>query len=355
MMVRLLLCIGLLVASGSARSERYPAPHEGGGTITVYSTTDTQIVMPLIRDFQQVHPGITVDYREIDATPLYLQYLDDLAGKRPGPDLLLSSSMDLQVKLVNDGYASSYASANTAQVPQWARWRSEAFGITYEPAVMVFNTREMAGVSLPKTRAELLELLKRSPGRWKGRVGTYDITRSGVGYLLASQDARQSGEFGGLMETLGDAEAVIDDKTSTLLEKLERGQLAMAYNLLGPYVQARITAGAPLAIVYPADYTLAVSRVAVIPRTAPNPMGARAFLDYLLSLRGQQVLASRCGLPAVREEIIGPGQRHDIAGQKIGIVRPIVLGPGLLTYLDQQKKQRFLRGWRNALSRPARP
>jgi ABC-type Fe3+ transport system substrate-binding protein len=61
--------------------------------------------------------------------------------------------------------------------------------------------------------------------------------------------------------------------------------------VLGSYAQARIDAGAPLGIVQPEDYTLVMLRTAMIPRNAAHTAEARRFLDYLLSPRGQQILA----------------------------------------------------------------
>lgn len=343
-----------LLWMGGAWATEYPAKGAQRSILTIYSTTDTENFAPVLEDFQQLYPDIAVHYELLDGAPLYSRFLGDLAKGKPRADLLLSSSMDLQVKLVNDGYAAPHGSANAAALPAWARWRNEAFGFTFEPAVMVFNRRSMAGQVLPRSRADLLRMLKQQPERWRGRVGTYDIAKSSVGYLLASQDARQSSEFGALIETLGDSKVKIEENTSTLLDKLETGELAIGYNLLGSYARRRIEDGAPLTIVYPQDYTLAVSRTAVLPKSAPNQHAAHRFLEYLLSVRGQHVLATRGHLSAVRNEIKDPYGQKGIAEVQVGPIRPIALGPGLLVYLDRIKKQQLLESWNRVLVDPAK-
>jgi iron(III) transport system substrate-binding protein len=237
-------------------------------------------------------------------------------------------------------------------LPRWARWRDEAFGITFEPAVMVFNRRLMQGRKIPRSRPQLLEALRSDPSFWARRVGTYDIGASSVGYLLASQDTRQSSEFGALAEALGDLDLQTHDKTSILLDRLERGELVMGYNLLGSYARARVERGAPLTIVYPEDYTLAVARTALLPKDAPHPRAAHAFLEYLLSLRGQRTLSTRSRLSAARPEIEGPYSRLGISEATVGPLRPIALGPGLLVYLDAQKRRRILENWRGTMVGP---
>lgn len=317
--------------------------------LTIYSTTDSAAFAPVVADFRKLYPEIAVRYEELEAAPLYRRFLEEARSGRPGADLLLSSAMDLQAKLVNDGYAAAHLSDDARGLPDWARWRDEAFGFTFEPAVMVFSRTAMRGRPLPQSRAELLAALRADPAFWQNRIGTYEISTSSVGYLLASQDIRQSHEFRSLIEAFGKAGVRTGDKTATLLDRLERGELAMGYNLLGSYASQRVDAGASLTIVYPKDYTLAVSRTAILPRNAPHPRSGHLFLDYLLSLRGQSVLASRSGLSAIRGEIQDAHSRMGLSARHVGVLRPIALGPGLLVYLDQRKQQHLLESWRSGV------
>lgn len=351
--VKILATLSIFV--GMSHAEEYPSVSGRASTLTLYSTTDTSVFEPVVREFQRLNPTVTVQYEELEGTALYSRYLRDVAARRPRADLLLSSSMDLQVKLVNDGYAAQHESANARALPAWARWRDQAFGFTFEPSVMVFNERAFAGRTMPKSRRELIALLRREPEVWRGRVGTYDIAHSSVGYLLASQDSRQSSEYASLIEAMGESAAHIETRTSALLDLLASGELAIGYNLLGSYAEKRIASGAPLVVVYPQDFTLAVTRTAVVPADAPNPVAAHAFLEYLLSVPGQEVLASRGRLPAVRVEVAGRYSQLGIINATLGPLRPIVLGPGLLVYLDSQKRRRFLANWFGLIGKPATP
>jgi len=332
---------------------RGPDATGGSDELLVYSTTDEKEFAPIVEDFRTLHPDIAVEYVELDAAPLLDRFLAERAVGQPAADLLLSTAMDLQAKLVNDGYAAPHDSPSAQAIPEWARWRNEAFGITFEPAVMVYNTHAMSGRPLPKSRRALLEAIRGDPEFWRGSVGTYDITSSSVGYLLASQDDRLSSEFSALLKAFGDVGVRVEDNSSTLLQMLDRGQLKVGYNLLGSYARGLVEQGAPLAIVYPGDYTLAVLRTAVIPRDAPHPRSAHLFLEYLLSIRGQRLLETRTGLSAIREEVAQETGRFGLSQAEIGLLRPITLGPGLLVYLDSQKRRRLLANWTSLVSTPA--
>lgn len=345
MTLRLLtaVCIAIVVA-GCNRS-----PQAGGPSterdLVIYSTTDIEVFQPVIEEFERANPTVKIRYVDIEAADLDSRFRRESEKGGSPADLLLSASMDLQVRLVNEGFAQPHRSENAAALPNWARWRDEAIGFTFEPVVMVFNRRLMAGHKLPESRPQLLDALRTDPDFWRGRIGTYDVTSSSVGYLVASQDARQSSDFGALAEAFRDAKVIGVDTTSDVLRRIERGELVLGYNLLGSYARGQAEKSSDLVLVYPTDYTLAVARTAVIPKSAPNSAAAHQFLDYLLSVRGQRVLTTKSKLSAVRPEVSGPYSRLGITESTVGPLRPIALGPGLLVYLDQQKRERLLALW----------
>jgi iron(III) transport system substrate-binding protein len=110
-------------------------------------------------------------------------------------DVLWSSAMDLQVKLVNDGYAQAYASPELKNLPAWAIWRGAAFGTTYEPAVFVYNKRLLPAADVPKTHAEFARVLRAKPRTFRNKVTTYDAEKSGIGFMLVTQDHKAQAEF----------------------------------------------------------------------------------------------------------------------------------------------------------------
>lgn len=317
--------------------------------LVIYSTTDTDIFEPIIHDFKTLHPNISIVYELMDAQPLYDRVIEEEKSGKFHVDLILSSAMDLQVMLVNNGYALSHTSASSDALPHWAKWRDEAYGITFEPAVMVFNRHLMGDRPLPQSRQDLLTALRTDQEFWNGRIGTYDITASSVGYLLASQDDRRSGDFDLLFTALGNADVVLGENTSTLLAAIGSGELVAGYNLLGSYARAEADRNPNLVIVYPQDYTLAVSRTALILKSSVNREAAHVFLEYLLSLRGQKVLSEQTALSAVRPEIGSRYVRLGLSESQIGPMKPIALGPGLLVYLDPMKRQHLLGKWNDAI------
>ncbi len=224
-------------------------------------------------------------------------------------DLVISSASDLQVKLINDGFSQPYKSSATQALPDWANWRDEAFGFTFEPAVMVYNRDLVPESEVPRSRNDLIRLIRENPARYNRRVATYDAATSGIGYLFATQDSVLFSQYWQLMVTLGAAQARLACCTGDILEMIERGEVLIAYNMLGSYAHARMLAGARIGIVLPEDYTLVMSRVAIIPAHARRAELAGRFIDYLLSQRAQEIIASQSALFA-------PGARHSGRGDR---------------------------------------
>jgi iron(III) transport system substrate-binding protein len=320
------------------------------GMVTVYASTDLQVAQPLIAAFEARYPGIRVHYQDLNTIELNQRFLAEtaaLGGNRPAPgaafaDVLWSTAMDLQIKLVNDGHAQRYPSPERAGLPAWAVWRDEAWGTTFEPAVIVYNRHHLAGMRPPRSRSGLARLLQENAPRWHGKVVTYDVERSGVGYLLAQQDARMGSEFWYLAQALGRAGVQLSASTAEMIERIASGELVMGYNLLGSY--------AAIDVIAPRDYTLVMSRVAFIARRAPRPNAARLWLDYLLSREGQALLAkSTSQLYTIRTDTESVHTATALSERLGYALKPISVGPGLLAAQDAMRKRAFLARWREAM------
>jgi iron(III) transport system substrate-binding protein len=346
--------IGAGLLGFAASSVAIPAvgsapPGAAARRVRVLSTTDRHTVQPLIDDFERRHPGLQVEYVELGSLALYERFVQQREGAPERADVLWSSAMDLQIKLVNDGYALRYETPHAPQLPKWAIWKHEAYGITHEPVGVAVNRRLLAGTEVPRTRAALAALLLSDIPHWRGRAATFDIARAGVGFLIAAQDAMATPRSWDVAHALGRCDASLHEDTQSMLERVAAGDARLAYNVLGSYAEAFARKRPEIAVSYFDDYTLVVSRVAFIARTAPNPPGARLWLDYLLSAPGQQLLAASGGLYGVRADAAQPRSAAALDPRLARALRPIALGPGLLAYLDRSRRQTFLKRWNQAL------
>ena len=319
--------------------------------LRVLATTDRPIAQPLIEAFEQRHPGQAVDYQQVGSVEAYERFVHS-GGQ--AADVVWSSAMDLQIKLVNDGLALPYRSPHATQLPAWAIWRHEAYATTWEPVSFAYDRRRLADGEVPRTHGALTETLQADPARFDGRVASYDIERSGIGYMLAAQDAAATPSAWALVQALGRCRARLHVETRDMVDAIARGEVLIAHNALGSYVEAYARDHPFVGIVYPEDYTLIMSRVALISRAAREPVAARLWLDFLLSPDGQQLLGQTHALRSVRLDAPVTSSTADLQ-QRLGrAARPIPLGLGLLADLDRSKHELVTRRWRQAFEAGSR-
>ena len=118
----LTVCCALSAAADTPEATRkttktFAKPHVAEGELVVYSVTSS--VPSLVEDFQRLYPEIILRYVTMDTSPLHDRIISE-AEDGSAADIAWSSAMDLQVELVNDGYAMPYESPELVNIPPWA-------------------------------------------------------------------------------------------------------------------------------------------------------------------------------------------------------------------------------------------
>ncbi|MEL0656954.1 ABC transporter substrate-binding protein [Pseudoalteromonas issachenkonii] len=312
--------------------------------LTIFGGADKMEIAPFLKAFQKISPHVQINYHELSTRGVYSSFLKDINNP---PDILLSSAMNLQIKLVNDGYAQAYESEETKKLPRWAKWRNEVFGFTYETAVIAFNKDFLANEPAPSSRNELLDLIRRRSNKIKGRIGIYDITKVGIGYLLWAHDREQSSSYGRMLESFGYHDTRVFRRSADILQAISKGEITVGYNILSSYARTWAAKHPNIIVVQPKDYTSVIMRSAIIPKKSKNVKGAQQFLDYLLSTKGQTDMANFTNFEPINNEV-RTTQPH-LLDTSEGQLRPVPLGIQILVINDEMKRQIILQEWENAL------
>ena len=129
--------------------------------LRILSSTDTSFFAPIIEDFIAQTPDTSVEYLVTGTADI-----DRIFRQSPDRfDVVISSAMDLQLKLANDGFA---AQIPDVEHPAWAQWNDSLFAFTSEPAAIVANRAAFADLRVPGTRQDLIELMRSYPDRFQG-------------------------------------------------------------------------------------------------------------------------------------------------------------------------------------------
>ncbi|MFT4726556.1 MAG: iron(III) transport system substrate-binding protein [Granulosicoccus sp.] len=302
----------------------------GSLTLRVISSTDTDFFAPIIESFIADNPEVSIEYSVTGSVDVY-------DGFRHTPeqfDVVISSAMDLQLKLVNDGYA---LQIDDLAHPRWAQWRQSLFGFTLEPAAIVVNNLAFSDTAIPQSRQEMIEILRANPNKFRGKIGTYDVRQSGLGYLFATQDARTSETYWRLMEVMGNLDTQLYCCSGEMIEDLATGTIAISYNVLGSYAMARSDIADKITIILPSDFPTTMMRTALVGKNTSHPDTAKSFLRHLTSSRW-------------RDQGDGVFPTPSLHASSNGVQRStIALEPGLMIYLDRLKHQTFIEEWESAI------
>ena len=220
------------------------------------------------------------------------------------------------------------------------------YGTTYEPVVFIYNKRLIPQGDVPDSHAALAKLIAGQTDKFKKKVTTYDIEKSGVGFMLSVQDFKADPNYFKTLADVAKGGLAVQSSTGTMMERVSSGENLIGFNILGSYAEARAKSDPSLGIVYPKDYTLVLSRVSFISKEAGNPNAAKLWFDYVLSEKGQNILANQADIPSIRNDIEG---KNDIDGMTklLGnALKPIPVDDSLLEYLQPAKRLDYIKQWR---------
>ena len=309
-------------------------PKKNYPDLNILSSTDVDVFEPLIKLFVKDNKQIRIRYVTASTSDIYKEITN---SNKSNFDLVISSAMDLQMKLANDGFALDIENIEKSAIPEWSMWRKQIVGFSIEPIVTVISKADF-NIKIPKTRRNLISILRNNPNKFYKKIITYDINKSGAGFLFASQDERQSESFWRLAEVMGSLKTKVVCCSSKMLDAVNSRESYIAYNIIGSYAEQRARKQKNLIVVYPYDYTLLLLRSAIIPKNSKNKANANIFLKFLLSKPGQKILEKKGMLSIKNKKIF-----------KKGNIKLIRLDTGLLVYLDKLKRKRFLSEWNEAL------
>ena len=347
----LLMLIGLPHRAAGGEGVVFDAPlPPAQSRLVIYSTLDAPRAAPLIADFQAQNPMLAVEYHDMLAAEIAARVMAETDAGLRTADVVFSSGMDLQMKLANDGYARPVTIPIAPLWPAWASWQSTAFALTFEPAVLVYHRPSFPDAP-PQSRLELMEWLRAQPpvALGAGRIGTYDIQASSVGYLYLARDQEHFGDIWSLVRGMAAAGVQVYPTSQDIIARVSDGRLALGYNILGSYAAEQARKHPDLGVVLLRDFTVVVSRIGLVPRASANPELGTAFLAYLMGKGGQSLMSSAISLPAISPEVVDGASQRSLQATLGEGLRPVAVSPGLMAYLDQGKRRRILAKWRGAL------
>ena len=277
-----------------------PAP---AGKLVVYSALNEATNIAFERAFNKAHPAVQVEFYTLAASG-DLQARIQAERAAPKADVFLGGSSEFHEPLAWEGLLESYLSPGAAPItssfkdPQgrWTGWYLGIFGL------MVNRERwsqERSGKSVPASWDDLLDpALERE-------VAMPDPSKTGGGYIfLASQLFRfKRDEAAALsyMKRLHTQVGQYTDISPKTIDLVGQGKFLLGLNW-GHDILTAARAGSPVEFVVPPETACEVGAVSIV-KGGPNPIAARAFVDWVLSREAAVINATQSNRLSVLKDV----------------------------------------------------
>ena len=282
---RRLLLAGILCTSVFAAG----AAHAQSGRLVLYTSQPDKDAAQTVAAFRQVHPGVEVEIFRSGTTEVMSRLAAEFAGGQPRPDVLLIADSVSMEALKKENRLLAYPEA---KVEGFRKESFDAdktyFGTKLITTGIAYNT---AAKTAPTSWADLAK------PELKGQITMPSPLYSGAAAITLGAITQRPDLGWQFFEDLRRNEAVAVRGNGAVLKSVATGE--KAYGILVDFMAFNAKdKGSPIAFVFPKEGATAVTEPVAILRTASNVPAAKAFVDFLLSPKGQELAVSQGYIPA---------------------------------------------------------
>ncbi|MBE9545477.1 MAG: extracellular solute-binding protein [Proteobacteria bacterium] len=288
-----LAALALTLTSGTALSI--------DGTLTIVTSYPTDTTNTFKAAFEKKYPGVKVEMLK-KKTTAGIKYLQEISASNTA-DMFWASAPDAFEVLKGDDLLVKYdvkvtgIPKNVGSFPindpdgYYKGFAASGYGI-------MWNTRYLKAKNLPNPSgwSDLKDPI------WHGHVGMSAPSRSGTTHLTVETLIQGMGWDAGWAEwkSIAGNFKTVTERSFGVPDGVNSGQFGagIVIDFFGLSSQA---SGFPVEFVYPRVTTLVPANIAIV-KNAPNQPAAAAFIEYLLSNEGQELLLN----PKIRRLPVNP-------------------------------------------------
>lgn len=286
--VALFVVLGAPACGGDDAPASQGEGQEDGGSLTIYSGRDEEMIGSLVEDFEDT-TGISVDVRYGDSADLALLIAEE--GSASPADLFFSQSPGAVEFLATDDLLGPVGEDALAKVdPDYADDEGKWVGITGRQRVLVYNEELVSPDELPESVLDLTD------EAYEGDVGVAPENGSFQDFVTALRaDIGEDAAARWLQDIVDNgAQAYADN--SSIVAAVGRGEIPMG--LVNHYYNYRALAEDPSAPsrnhVFPSGDigSFVITASTAILAGSENAEQAQSFIDFLLNAEAQTYFAT---------------------------------------------------------------
>ena len=259
------------------------------GKLVLYTSQPNADAQQTVDAFKAEYPEVEVEWFRDGTTKVMAKLMAEFEAGAPQPDVLLIADMVTMEGLEAEGRLMPYADADvSAYDPALMDPEGHYFSTKLITTGIIYNT---AATMVPTSYKDLLK------PEAKGNIAMPSPLTSGAATIHMVSITSNPDLGWDLYEGLVDQGANPQGGNGGTYKAVAGGE--KLYGFVVDFLPIREKAnGAPVEFVFPEEGVSAVTEPAAILSTAQNPVAAKAFIDFLISEKGQTLAADMGYLPA---------------------------------------------------------
>ncbi|MGI3170732.1 ABC transporter substrate-binding protein [Pseudooceanicola sp. C21-150M6] len=259
------------------------------GKLVLYTSQPNADAQQTVDAFKAEYPEVEVEWFRDGTTKVMAKLMAEFEAGAPQPDVLLIADMVTMEGLEAEGRLMPYAEADVS---------------AYEPALMdpehhYFSTKLITTGIIYNTAATMVptsykDLLKPEA---RGNIAMPSPLTSGAATIHMVSITSNPDLGWEMYEGLADQGANPQGGNGGVYKAVAGGEKLYGFVVDFLPIREKVN-GAPVEFVFPEEGVSAVTEPAAILSTAQNPDAAKAFIDFLISEKGQTLAADMGYLPA---------------------------------------------------------
>lgn len=274
---------------------------QDGGKVTVITSFSKDVTDPFKAGFEAANPGFTLDVQN-KSTSSGVKFVDETKGNNQ-VDLFWASAPDAFENLKGRDLLAKFTPSVTGLPEKVGSYpvndpQGYYFGFAASGYGIMSNARYLEANSLPQP-SEWSDLLKPE---YHDHIAIAAPSRSGTTHLTIETILQGEGWEKGwaTLTGIGGNLQQVTERSFGVPDAVNSGQTGIGI-VIDFFAFSAQASGFPVSFSYPSVTTVVPANIGII-ANAPNQKGAEAFVNYLLSEKGQAVLLE----PTIRRLPINP-------------------------------------------------
>ena len=281
-------------AAAAAAEPMEEAMPELSGELVWWSDWTIEQTEAFIDAFNEVHPGIQVEYTRSDDAEMFDRFMTESEAGTIDADIAIIGWDGFSRIWESLGYLHAFDSPNKGNIPSDLRAASGAW-YTYGTLLegICYNTErvEELGLDPLETWGDLAD------PQYKDEIVMQDILKVGSGahdMMIETRVMWDENTWEEFWAGYGANNVVFQPDYTAAQQQLVQGNFAVLGLCYLDFVQPSIDQGAPVVWVAP-EFVITVGFTVNIPASSDNKENAEAFVNYIISEEGQAAVANIVG------------------------------------------------------------